>query len=1433
MLIAVALLALAIPQSGTPHQLLRAGGFERTGGWSLSPGASVTRDGARSGRMALRVVSGAAEQTVYGVRPGDALAARGWLRTRDVVPGPSGGFAYLALYQYGPDGALLHHEDFAQVAGTTGWTRFDRVTTVRPGVEYVVYRAGIHNATGEALFDDASLVTGDRPDDWRDLSSTPGPARYRALVLHEPALPIEGCATPPEAFERACRDLGIPVRRVSAREIEDPATLDPDRVSLLIVPTGASFPVEARRALLRFVTGGGDLLCTGGYAFDRLWTRRGGSRWRDYREWLREESEAARKPERSLAPDGGLEEGGRGWTADSPAACVIAEGTAHSGRRSARVRVEQPTGGARWAADLPVRPGQTVLVGAHARVEGLEGAGFAFLAVYQYGADGKLLTFVDFAQMRRDQPWMRHEARVRIVPGAARVVFQGGLYQAKGTVWIDDVTCAPAPAEERINAHYGEPGDALGLSPLQLTLFSPDQPLQGVRVAAARGAGLPPGWASPGVVRGFEATAQLRQAARWTPLVEARDRFGRASGVAGALVRHHSGTFDGSTWAIFGVTNRDLFAGSAGHALLRRTLSLLASGVRADHLAADYAIYRVGETVRLTLQVANGSDTPRRVAAVLSVAEPDSSRPALHIARADRTLAPGERARFPFAWRVPAGAPDMLAASVELRDGSMLVDRVETGFCVTSERVRRGGPLLTYRDNAFTVRWRGRERRVTLFGTDTYGNMFWSRSCSPLTWYRDLRMMADHGLHLFENLQYSRPGYQFGEKEWREFDALVQLAQRFGLPYMAGLLIGADVAVDDATLAAQAAMCREFARRYRDVPGILYYLNGDFRLDLKDTPDLRRLWNDLLRERYGSDEGLRAAWGPEAPAERLGEMPVRDIPPGAWYDVRARDVIEFRQLLVRRWVRALCEAVRSEDRVHPITSEYYQRPNGGIDVRRTIDGMDASNFGYFGPAGLDLAQLPATIKWNDLRFSGKTVNIGEFGIKTHDAWAPERDPWGYQVARDERYRLRLFSSVVHAAWAWGVTKIQNWCWSDDPDGVFPWGMAWNNPLRPKPALLLYRNLRLFSDRVSPDLGPAPAVVVVPSRFRAGAPDALGNEPLLKALELMLATGVPFDVADEEDAPLLAARHYRLIVAPLAYALSDAALAGLHDAASEGALVALSGDPSVTPAGQRDPGRLLRLLGLDGAEPATHPSGLPALRLPAGLTIARRAVGAGAMRLDPEPWETLPNVDLWARDAGRSLDPSVNRYLAIVREAGLAGPRVSATAGVWRAVDRGSGDGRLQVVYGQGAAPARARVTVGEGARAVTHEPRLGFPCAALMDRDGRVRAATGGGRLEIGGRLVARGESPWLAIGLGGALGDGAALAASTEGGPIHVAGDARGMQAWAVEWRNGRASVVGRLPLSASRAGWTAAPDANELVLVCRPEERERWLRALDGFGW
>ncbi|MEJ5251448.1 MAG: beta-galactosidase [Chthonomonadetes bacterium] len=1410
--------------------LLRNGGFETDAGWSLPSGASYDTQHKRSGQRSLRVDSSQGvqtEQIVYAVLPGEKLTVCGWLATENVLPASGGGYAFMAIYQFDAAGRMVSAHDFVQVAGTRSWTYASYTFDVHVHAEYLAVRIGIYNASGTAWFDDINLVKGEKAVEWTEPATNIRRQGYRAAILHEPTMPVKGKATPLETFKRVMAEEKIPLTPLNASQLADPQTFNADRFDLLIVPTGASFPVEARKSLQAFLMQGGDLLCTGGYAFDHLLMRRNG-KWVPYAQFIKEQMARARDPHFARVPDGGLEEGGIGWEADQHEQCrIVAEG-AYAGERCGTVTASSVQSGARFSYTLPVKPGGVYLVGAHARTENVQGPGFAFLAVYQYDREDKLAAFKDFAQIRGTQGWKRYEERFEIAPNAEKVVFHAGLYLASGRMWFDEVTCAPVPREERINAHYGKPEDGLVITPTQLTLFSPDQPISGKRLVAAEGGPVAGSWRSEGEVQGYEATAQLRQSARWLPLVAVRDEYGRFAGVAGALVRHFAGAFTDSTWAIFGVTSRDIFAGAQGEALLRRVLKVLRAGVFAESLHCDYATYRQGEVAKIALDVRNSSSAQQAVRLVWRLLSPDG---VVLQERQDRLeVAPREKASTGWTWTVPQNAPDFVVVRLEVRQGDMVLDRVESSFCVEDAETLRNGVRISYEDNAFTLTPpNGSPLRVLLLGTDTYGNWFWSRTHNPLTWFREIRLMRDYGLHMYENLQFHPQGYQFTEAQWRQLDAVVQISQRFSLPYMAGLLIGQDVVVDDATLQQQAEMCRQFAARYKHVPGLIYYLNGDFQLNLKDIPDIRLLWNQFLRERYGTDEALRQAWAPHVPEANLGEILVQNAVSGSWYEVRTRDVREFQTLLMRRWISALCEAIRREDAVHPITSEYYQRPFNGIDLRLTIDGMDASNIGYFGPPQQDLAQIMATVKWNDMRFAGKTVNLGEFGVKTHDAWKQELGGTHYHIRRTEWQQRQLFWWVVHVALALDVTKIQNWCWTDDPDSVFPWGIAWNNPLRPKPVLKLYRNLRLFSDRVPREYRRADVVLVTPDNWRLGAPEGLAHSSLMNAMECLLATGVAFDVANESDLNALAKNPPRVVLMPLAYTLSEEGVKALLALAQSGCMVYLSGDPSTDPMGRRQAERLERLCGVRLQGVGEHASGLPQpnvesagadlVSTPSDVPLYRFSTGRGAVWYTPVPWETLPGRDVFVQDVALTASRADNLYLSLLPLLGADAPvKVEASEGVWRATLTGNETMQLVSLFPRGVSSDVAMVRLRTGDVQIEAEASGALPCAVLLDRSREPVAATGGGTMRVNDRLVAQGESAWMLVSVDGKpLRQSQMLAlTSMDGGKLRWRSEAKGLSAWIVDWHDGVAQTVARVPLRKTADGWEVSSKSVELILVC-----------------
>ncbi len=1272
----------------------------------------------------------------------------------------------------------------------------------------------------------------------------------RAAILADPSLPIVGCSTPAATFERALKSEGYEVELLDADSLSNAARFNAQQFSLLVVPTGATFPLAAHASLVDFVKHGGSLICTGGYAFDNLVIKENG-KWVSQNQRIARAAQTARDPAVSRIVNGSFEDGLKDWGPSSPTACTVVNEPSPAGPRYAKAVCEHAEVGVSFSKQLSVTPGSTVLVSAMAKTSSIAGVGFAFLAVYQYGVDGKLITFRDFAQIHDASEWKRREARIAISPQAARVMFNAGLYLASGTLRFGDVTCAPVPAEVRINAHYGDPGDALGLLPDQMPLFSPDQKIEGVGLSASPNADLPMSWSSPGRVTGFEATAQLRGASSWEPLVDVMDSYGRRAGVAGAIISHYVGPFAGSHWAIFGVTNRDIFAGVSGETLLKSVVSRLKSGISVDPFSTNFALYHALETAHFDVAIRNSSSVSAiaEVSASIKGADPASAARTLWTSSSRSvTIEPGKSTVVSYDVPITASYPDIAAVRVRLSSNGIAIQK-ETGFCVESTRVTAAGISLKYRDNGFELHASGKQAaRPILFGTDTWGSMFSSPSANPLTWYRDLEMMRDYGLHMFENLQYTPAGYQFTEVQQRQIDALIQLSQRTGLVYMAGLLIGQDVAVDDAELAKQAEFCHQFALRYRHVPGLIYYLNGDFQLHLKDTPDLRRLWNAFLTDKYRDDASLRLSRGALAPVEKLGAIPVAEAVAGSAFDLRAADTSAFQASLLRRWVNALTAAIRSADTEHPITSEYYQQPYSGVDLRLSIGNQDAANIGYFGPPPVDITRLLSTIKWNDMRRAGKAMNIGEFGVKTHDAWASEREPWGYQVARSDAYRNRLFSYMVHAAVACGVSKIQNWCWSDDPDGMFPWGTAFINPLRPRPALKLWRNLRLLSDRAGTQLKMSDTVLVISDYWRLGAQSNLGQDGIMHATECLLATNTPFDVINQCDIGSIIAESPlpKRIVFPCAIGINRRQLACLYAMASSGCHIYLSGDISITPEGTNDLSRLKEYCGVRSTSTRTLPNGLsvpvltPTGATPCststGIPMYRNRIGNGEIVYSPEPWECRAVHDTPVHQQELAASRMSNPYLDLLPALGAKPVQVSASAGIWRALRSESASGSRVVLFPQlttdrGEPGPSGTVSTQVMGRTLLWGPAAGWPCAALLDAAGQPTTLTGAGTFRMDGKEVISSASPWIIAAQDGAAIDRSRglLLSLAEGGKVRVSTSVTGLTASIIEWRNGKAVVVAILPVTQSGHLVELNMPANEMVLLAPNRMVEKVLSGLD----
>jgi hypothetical protein len=873
----------------------------------------------------------------------------------------------------------------------------------------------------------------------------------------------------------------------------------------------------------------------------------------------------------------------------------------HSGKHA--LRVQLPPGGkdlsAGWHHDVPVEPGQEHVFSGwiKAGALGREADGFAYLAVYQYGSDDKLATFRDITQVTAPQDWQRYEWRFRVAGGVTRVRLIAGLYNTSGTAWFDDLALVRVPPTVQMNTRSGIPADGLQVTPLQIGAFDPSYALERAAFARGNDSGFvfPAGLKIDGPFEGCAASGVVGyNQARWVSLLDARDRYGQLRGSIGALLRNYAGAYARSSWAFFGVTNRDLFA--PGNAQIEQGFVQLVKLMLADtylhNLEMDRACYNPGDTVKIAVQVSNYGRQARevRIGFDTQAIEPESgfadiaARTRLPRAAPSgallhditRTMAPGETAIIRTEWTVAASEANFYRVSATLSLDGEPADRMETGFCITDDRTIASGPAVMLKDNYLDA---GGARHF-LLGTDTYGNMFGSAAQNPLTWARDLAAMRDNGITVYENLQFY-PGsfptpYVADERVARQARAMVQLAQQFRLIYVPGLLIGYDAAATNGLFEQEAGWCRAFAGMFASAPGMIYYTNGDLRLDMQDTPELRELYQSLLKERYKTPAALQQAWQAEPPLTSFDQITVASPTSRGWDDLRVRDWRLFEQWLVRRWLTAMHDASTAGAPQRPTTVEFYQRPYGGIDLRATLGPISLGNMGYFGLKGSDIAQFPSQFKFSDMRAYGQSLSIGEFGCKTHPAWAHTHD---YHQTRTEQEQIDLYLAVPHYALGLGGCKVHNWCWCDAVESIFPWGLVHSNDRVPKRVLSTYRNTALLFKHLEPEYHPPAVWVVTPTSHRAGADGDRAYQAALACIQALIEAHVDFGVIDEDRLEALP-DSAQMLFWPLPYCPSDATVSAVTAFARGGGHVYISGDFSFDPDRKRTRTyRLERLAGV--------------------------------------------------------------------------------------------------------------------------------------------------------------------------------------------------------------------------------------------------------------
>ncbi|MBM3500194.1 MAG: hypothetical protein FJX74_16175, partial [Armatimonadetes bacterium] len=1176
-------------------------------------------------------------QTVPGCQARGRYVLSGYVRTEDVRNGAG---AYMGVNYFDGTGKRISWTDTQQrLTGTTDWTRLMQAFDVPPTAVRVEANLVLHGC-GTAFFDRVQVELGEAATEWESREGAQAarglpagiefaPREQGNVAILRDDLPATGTASDPAHLRSLVEQAGYGCAFLGVDALADPDRLSPAWFDVLVLPYGASFPAAAAESLKAFCREGGSLFAFGGYPFDRLLARQGDA-WRDVVDLTPDESKLQTLFDLSPGPEG-WSIGGR----------EVPNGPAPAGEgrrgRSLKLATESLSG---WVTSGSPRveglPADSQLTAFWARadqedvvlaMEWSEADQSRWRTKFTLTREWRLYAapHTDLEYWHDNPSVGRGGPQDRFHPENA-VQFRLGLTgeflreRQPYTVHVDQVLVGedpfPSYRNVQLNSHHGGSNPATFLEPPAdaISICDASAPLTDVaRLAASPGqAVLPEEWARAGAAEGVSATGQTAQGhagaalkARWVPLVDALDRYGRIRGTAVGVMHNFAGEYPGSSWAYSGIGNLDLFApGEASGAQLFGTVleRLIEGGFLFDGVAEPRCA-RPGETVRLRVRAANLARQAREMAVELTV---HAGEEVLHRERDSLRLPGDSAAPLEREWVVPQEASGLLTLTWELQAGERVLDRLEAGLVAWDEQQLARGPRLTY-DRCYFARDRGPE---FLLGSQIYWGNATATGTDPLRWDRQLAQMADSGIKIARSFQ-GMGWAGTGEALWRPRDAMVQLAQRRGVSlFFEGV---SRPTTDPAQVTERARVANEAAARYRAGPSWFIDIVNEPSLTIgageSDTPQFRA-W---LRERYGTLEALREAWGVDLTEASFDEIEIKPAT-GEWASLRAIDTTRFMADRMRAWTAETAQAAHAADAARLVSVGHLQ---GFGDAHTTWDPIEASydmdfaNRHYYG----DPWQYGPELKQIDLRALGKAPSTGEFGntshpgLKTHWVYAPE-DVVDWH-----------FAYVAHTCFGLGGAFCASWHWQDPIEDIFPCGLLLQDGA-PRPRFYTYRNAGVLFRQIRPRHAPPEVFFVVPTSHRFGASKAPVQAAINRSLATLIGLHVEFGTLPEERLAALPPEA-KALVWPAPFCPDDATVETVLGFVRRGGALYLSGDVSYDPLRRRT--RAERLRELCGVEfvAERYPNirraeAAPAEAVPVGNSPLAQAVcadGASAPCLD--------------------------------------------------------------------------------------------------------------------------------------------------------------------------------------------------------------------------
>jgi len=1116
--------------------------------------------------------------------------------------------AYCSINFFSGDRRISYKDSEKKIAGDSDWERIETTAVVPPGANRVTVILVMHGY-GTAWFDDAQLEMGDEATEYspsfydeeisekmRKLEEKGSEFMERikskremgkdVAIFSEDNFPKTGGTPSIDDLYSTLKQAGFSPYLLGAEELSNPSILSAKNFDLLILPYGPYFPAKATQAVRQFLSEGGSMITIGGYAFDKPLFYVDGN-------WY--ERERIPIPKGDKHPLFSLSQDER-WHLGFPAGKASFKlDKDEKGENILQVDVEELRG---WVtiSSPPVNPSvfpsNFIIANFKAKGEGVkklffewqEKDGSRWRAGVELTPEWKEY-YISIADL---QYWPDNPSVGRGVAGdhfrpenADHISFsisveteqEGKAYKffVKDINILADTRGEEILFQEVINTRFGRLQDAMWPNPEQIGVFDPSHPLENADIAkpAPLQMLIPGDVALKGPFTGFAAVGPIGRGAghgfgpnvaRILPLLYAYDSQGRFRGYLASIIHHYDGYYKGSSWALFGVDNKNLFTKDA---LLPYLPRLAESLIRKRYLygaGTEWACYRPGEIARLRVWVANmGRDEGKfKVRFKLGFEEGKGE----WVKETDVEVKGGEIKEISQEYPISKEEKrDFCYLGCELWEQGSKIDEMEEAFVIWQENLLKGKrPLI--RDSYFYF---GDKPKFIVGAQEWWGQIDSVTACSPLAWERDFQLMEDWGFHI------SRVFWPFSQRETerakRANDALVYLAQKHNIIFFASPNLWNSL--DRNALEEEEKTAREIAERYKKVKLITIDLCNEPSLQREDSPQHRAEFQRYLKEKYGSFEKLKEVWGDKLEEKSFEEIAVKSLSSDV-NDVRARDTAEFYLRWEKNWYDRLYQAMKKADPSLLITVGCLQGFGWGDVIHDPIllsEDMDYTNRHYYG----DLSVFPLELKEIDMQWLGKPLSVGECGARNH----PGFEGYGHEPTPEYN---RRFLFLTHIAFGEGASFLNSWHWRDPMEGIFPFGLV-HADRSPRQAGYIMRAMALLFGSIQPKYQKPKVYLLTPQIGFSSGERMRFHDAFRRAIRALLQLKVDFEIITEDKLPYL--KDAEFILYPSPYAISDKVFSTLMDFVRKGGKLYINGEIDRDENFKKTKGE--RLKGISGSE----------------------------------------------------------------------------------------------------------------------------------------------------------------------------------------------------------------------------------------------------------